>query len=428
MNPGYRALVSTVSTPLLVLCLWGCEVSPAGGNAQTGGTTTSTGGSSETGGSAGATSSSGGAASGGTTSTSGRGGSGGSSTETSANGGRGGSGGSSSATSGGQDTGGTTETGGNTGAGGQAGSGGVRAGGGSTGRDGGGTLPTRTGGASSGGSTGTGGAGAGGESGIGGGGGSTAVGGGKGSSEGCGSANTTSPCSKSGTTCSLTVNSKQRVYYVQLPSGYSSSKPAPVVFQFHPWGGSAEGSLTMYSMSKNFPEAILISPQGLPSGGSSPGWANSNGEDIAFTKAMLADVEGKYCVDKARIFSTGFSYGGMMSFAVACEMSDVFRAIGPMAGSLYSDVGCKGSGPPIAMFGTHGTSDSVVPIADGRAARDKVLKQNHCGKDTKPVDPSPCVEYQGCDEGYPTIWCEWNGDHGMRSFGNTSIAAFFKRF
>jgi polyhydroxybutyrate depolymerase len=423
MNSGYRALVSTVSTSLLVLGLWGCEVSPTSSNEQTGGTTTSSGGSSDTGGSAGASSSSGGSASGGTTSTGGREESGG----TTSSGGRGGSGGNSSTTSSGSETGGSSETGGDTGAGGQAGSEGGSSGGGSTGGDGGRTLPTRTGGAGSGGSTGTG-AGAGGESGTGGGGGTTAVGGGGGSSEGCGSANTTSPCSKSGTTCSLTVNNKERVYYVQLPSGYSSSKPAPVVFQFHPWGGSAEGSLTMYSMSKNFTEAILISPQGLPSGGSSPGWANSNGEDIAFTKAMLADVEGKYCVDKARIFSTGFSYGGMMSFAIACEMSDVFRAIGPMAGSLYSDVGCKGSGPPIAMFGTHGTSDSVVPIADGRAARDKVLKQNHCGTDTKPVDPSPCVEYQGCDEGYPTIWCEWNGDHGMPSFGNASIAAFFKKF
>jgi poly(3-hydroxybutyrate) depolymerase len=171
-----------------------------------------------------------------------------------------------------------------------------------------------------------------------------------------------------------------------------------------------------------------VTPQGLPSGSGGPGWANTNGQDIAFTKAMLADVQSKYCVDNARIFSTGFSYGGMMSFAIGCEMSDVFRAIAPMEGSLYSDFNCKGTGPHIAMFGTHGTSDSVVPIADGRAARDKILQQNHCGTTTTPVDPSPCVKYEGCDPGYDVTWCEWNGDHGIPSFGSAAIADFFKQF
>jgi poly(3-hydroxybutyrate) depolymerase len=224
------------------------------------------------------------------------------------------------------------------------------------------------------------------------------------------------------------VNSKSRTYYVQLPSGYSSSKQYPVIFQFHPWGGSADQALTMYQLSSKIPDAIYVTPQGLDVGGNGAGWANSGGEDIAFTKAMLADVQGKYCVDNARIFSTGFSYGGMMSFAIGCEMSDVFRAIAPMSGSLYSDANCKGTGPHIAMWGSHGTSDTVVPIADGRKALDKILQENHCGTTTTPVDPSPCVKYQGCDPGYDVTWCEWDGPHGIPSFGSASIAAFFKTF
>lgn len=401
--------VQTILAALLVVG-GGCSVSTPATPGETGGSAAGSGGTkvSSSGGATGGQSGSGGVV-----------GTGGSSTPDPGTGGRVGSGGSSTGKGGSSGMGGRIGTGGDVGGGGdgggQPGSGGSTRVGGATGRDAGRDLPPV---AIDGGLGGT----------AGGSGGTTSPGGAGGQSEGCGSSNTTSPCSKSGTTCSLTVNSKARAYYVQLPSGYSSSKPTPVVFQFHPWGGSAEQALTMYSMSKNFPEAILVTPQGLPAGGSSPGWANTNGEDIAFTKAMVADIEGKYCVDKARIFSTGFSYGGMMSFAIACEMADVFRAIGPMAGSLYSDTGCKGTGPHIAMFGTHGTSDSVVPIADGRAARDKILKQNHCGTETKAVDPSPCVQYQGCDEGYPTIWCEWSGDHGMPSFGNAAIATFFKQF
>jgi hypothetical protein len=70
-------------------------------------------------------------------------------------------------------------------------------------------------------------------------------------------------------------------------------------------------------------------------------------------------------------------------------------------GRVVSDFNCKGTGHAIAMWGSHGLSDNVVPLADGEAARDKVLKQNHCGTQTVAIDPSPCVSYQGCDAGYP---------------------------
>lgn len=247
-------------------------------------------------------------------------------------------------------------------------------------------------------------------------------------SSGCGSANTTSACGAKGTTCSVDIAGTPRTYYVQLPSGYSASTPYKLIFQYHPWGGTADQALTMYQLNSKIPDAIYVTPQGLDAGGNGPGWANTNGVDIEFTKAMLADVQGKYCVDNSRIFSVGFSYGGMMSFAVACEMSDVFRAIAPMSGALYSDPQCPGTGPHIAMWGSHGTSDTVVPIANGQAGRDKVLAQNHCGTTTVPVDPAPCVKYEGCDPGYDVTWCEWDGPHGIPSFGSAAIAAFFKSF
>ena len=341
--------------------------------------------------------------SGGTTSSGGQPGSGGAS----GTGGRPGSGGTST----------TSSTGG------QPGSGGTRGTGGTAGRDAGRDAPVGSGGAGTGG-------GAGGAAVDGG---TTSAGGGGGASAGCGSTNTTSPCGKSGTKCSLDVAGATRTYYVQLPASYSSSKQYPVVFQFHPMGGSAEQALNEYGISKGLPDAIYVTPQGLvsTSAGSdagTAGWPNTSGQDIAFTKAMLADVQGKYCVDNARIFSVGFSYGGMMSFALGCEMGDVFRAIAPMSGALYSDRNCKGTGHAIAMWGSHGLNDTVVPIADGRSALAKILLQNHCGTTTVPIDPSPCVSYQGCDTGYPVTWCEWDGPHNVPSFGTSAITAFFKSF
>ena len=142
---------------------------------------------------------------------------------------------------------------------------------------------------------------------------------------------------------------------------------------------------------------------------------------------MIERLEFDYCVDTGRIFSTGFSYGGIMSFTIACEMSDVFRAIAPMSGAMFS--GCRnGAVHSIAMWGSHGISDTVVSIDSGRAGRDVVLSANHCGTETTPIDPSPCLSYQGCDPGYPVTWCEFDGGHTPPSFANAAISDFFQSF
>jgi poly(3-hydroxybutyrate) depolymerase len=143
-------------------------------------------------------------------------------------------------------------------------------------------------------------------------------------------------------------------------------------------------------------------------------------------KDLLGAAQKDYCVDTQRAFAVGFSYGAMFSYAIGCELGGIFRAIAPMSGALLS--GCNLSGKPVAMWGSHGTHDSLVDISLGRQARDKILQQNHCGSQTTPVDPSPCVAYQGCDEGYPVTWCEWDGDHDRPPFGNTAVAAFFRQF
>jgi polyhydroxybutyrate depolymerase len=257
-----------------------------------------------------------------------------------------------------------------------------------------------------------------------------------GTSPGCGSAKTTSSCSKSGgTKCTLTSNSKTREYYLILPATYNPSKPYPVVIMLHGMIATAEMALSWFKeIPTNMPDAIYIAPQGLKhaetGGGANgqevTGWANVNGEDIQFMKDLLGAAQNDYCVDTQRAFAVGFSYGAMFSYAIGCELGGTFRAIAPMSGALLS--GCNLSGKPVAMWGSHGTNDSLVPIATGRQARDKILQQNHCGTQTSPVDPSPCVAYQGCDDGYPVTWCEWDGDHNRPSFGNAAVAAFFKQF
>jgi poly(3-hydroxybutyrate) depolymerase len=208
-----------------------------------------------------------------------------------------------------------------------------------------------------------------------------------------------------------------------------------LVIMLHGMIATAEMALSWFKeIPTNMPDAIYIAPQGLKhaetGGGANgqevTGWANVDGQDIQFMKDLVSAAQKDYCVDSQRVFAVGFSYGAMFSYAIGCELGGIFRAIAPMSGALLS--GCKLSGKPMAMWGSHGTSDSLVPVASGREARDKILHQNHCGTQTVPIDPSPCVAYQGCDEGFPVTWCEWAGDHNRPPFGNSAVAAFFKQF
>jgi poly(3-hydroxybutyrate) depolymerase len=251
------------------------------------------------------------------------------------------------------------------------------------------------------------------------------------------------------------VGGKTRQYFVVLPTGYDNSKPSPVVFAFHGLGGTASqllptgspygGGYALYGVQPGLPNAVFVIPQGLDTGsdaGNQYGWPDTGGQDINFVKAMLTWLETNLCVDKARYFSTGMSYGGVMSETIACQIPDLFRAIGSQAGSLFSTRNCVAK--PIAAWITHGTADTVVKISGDETARDLFIKNNGCDTantgtinlvDTKRIGDAAttdvtCTVYDKCTAGnYPVIWCPVEGEgHDIPSFAGTEIAKFFARF
>jgi polyhydroxybutyrate depolymerase len=228
-----------------------------------------------------------------------------------------------------------------------------------------------------------------------------------------------------------------RQFYVSLPASYDSSQPTRVVFAWHYAGGSASALVSssyggnFYGIQPLLPNTIFVAGQGLlstPGDATTSGWPNTNGGDVAFAKAMIAWVEANFCVDPARILSTGMSYGGIMSDTLGCQMPDVFRAVGVMSGALYNfGTACRSH--PIAAWITHGDADTTVDISGDETARDQFLADNHCGTTTTAVTPSPCVSYGGCDSGYPVVWCEVAGEgHTIPSFAASGIANFFAQF
>src|SRR6185503_10325871 len=186
-----------------------------------------------------------------------------------------------------------------------------------------------------------------------------------------------------------------------------------------------------YGIKSRIPDAIFVSAQGLPdtSGANMgmSGWQNASGRDVAFARALLEWMDTNFCVDKTRVFSIGFSYGAIMTDNLACQLASSFRAVAPVAGAMFGNTrSCVQQ--QVAALMTHGSMDDQVAISGGVAARDYLGGLAHCTTTTMPITPDPCVEYTGCDAGYPAVWCEHTGGHTVPSFHGGAAASLFLRF
>lgn len=218
----------------------------------------------------------------------------------------------------------------------------------------------------------------------------------------------------------MTVNNKQRAYYMKIPDNYDNTHPYRLVFTWHQLGGSAQkivngenpnqgGVLPYYGLeaiANN--SAIFVVPDGL-----NAGWGNQGGEDVTFFDQLVKTVEADLCVDTNLRFSTGFSYGGAMSYALACARASMLRAVAVISGAPLS--GCQGGTDPVAYYGQHGTADSVLNVQLGRQLRDQFVANNGCQRLAAEPQPnggqSVLTKYQGCKDGYPVTWVIHNGDH-----------------
>jgi poly(3-hydroxybutyrate) depolymerase len=241
--------------------------------------------------------------------------------------------------------------------------------------------------------------------------------------------------------CTISVGGTDRQYFVVLPANYNPNTAYPIVFVWHGQNATAQlyignGPLAYFGVRAGFANAIYVVGQGLPStaGGTDYGWANTNGQDVNFTKAMIDWAESNYCVDKTRVFSTGFSYGGIMSLTLGCQMPDVFRALGVISGTMFGGASsCLKN--PIAAWFSHGEADTTLPISGGESARDALVKRNGCDTtNTQTVAMSDgittCTIYNVCTSGnYPVVWCPVPGlGHNEPSWGGSEIAKFFLQF
>jgi polyhydroxybutyrate depolymerase len=166
----------------------------------------------------------------------------------------------------------------------------------------------------------------------------------------------------------LAVNGVERTYLYQIPQGLR--RPAPLLLALHGGFGQGRGmaGLSKFAALADEKGFIAVFPDGLNRQWND-GRGVSNTDDMAFLGALIDLFIAKHGADPRRVYATGISNGGMMSFRLACELPRRITAIGVIAANLPQALAetCS-TGPALPVMMISGTVDPLMPWAGGEIA------------------------------------------------------------
>jgi polyhydroxybutyrate depolymerase len=169
----------------------------------------------------------------------------------------------------------------------------------------------------------------------------------------------------------LTVKGQSRSYLLYVPPGLDSSQPIPVVLGFHGYTGTGSSfrDVTGFNDIADTDGFLAVYPEGeggdhsWNAGGCCAGASMADLDDVAFIRQIMSDLKTIANIDPGRVYATGHSNGAMFVYRLACEMSDTFAAVAPVAGPLFYSP-CKPKGP-VSVIHVHGLADTSVPYTGG---------------------------------------------------------------
>ena len=169
---------------------------------------------------------------------------------------------------------------------------------------------------------------------------------------------------------------RMRTYRLYVPANLKQ-QPAPLIFVLHGGGGSGSNMELMthgdFNRVADRDSAIVVYPDGVGRNWND-GRSNVRSkamqedvDDLGFFRLLIRNLSARYRVDAKRVYSTGISNGGFMSFRLACDAADVFTAVAPVAANLSVDLAprCKPA-RPVSVAILNGTEDPLVPWTGGQ--------------------------------------------------------------
>lgn len=241
-------------------------------------------------------------------------------------------------------------------------------------------------------------------------------------------------------TWTLSVDGVERTALVHLPEaarsgGPEPGEPAPLVLAFHGHGGRATGFARQFGLHREWPEAIVAYPQGLPTPvrlvdpqGKRSGWQMRAGDqedrDLALFDALLERVESEAAVDADRIHVTGHSNGGSFTYLLLEERAAVLASVSPSASGKGRGSGGKAS-REVAVLHAGSPDDRLVRWTWQEAALRGLRRARGCGEG-EPWELDPRVTRFPAEKGADVLLFEHGGGHRHNKAHAGLAVRFFK--
>jgi polyhydroxybutyrate depolymerase len=188
----------------------------------------------------------------------------------------------------------------------------------------------------------------------------------------------TSALAAGDTNATIDFGGTTRQYIVHVPTSYTGKAAVPLVIDYHglllsDTDEEAQAAPHGYASVADTEGFIVVFPNAV--GAPLYGWdvgpccsqTPNSVDDVGFSRALIAKIEGQACIDAKRVYAVGFSMGGGMAMDMACNAADIIAAVAPAAFDLMDPSNnwvCKPS-RPITVISFRSTSDPVVPYNGG---------------------------------------------------------------
>lgn len=147
----------------------------------------------------------------------------------------------------------------------------------------------------------------------------------------------------------ITVDGLSRKYVLNLPPGYYDAAGFSLVIAMHGGGGSASQfeSTSKLTEKANASGFIVVYPEGTGvintwnAGTCCGASASNNINDVKFISMLIDKLVTTYKINPKKVYATGHSNGGMMSYRLACELSTKIAAIAPNGSTMVVTQPCN---------------------------------------------------------------------------------------
>ncbi|UPT68064.1 MAG: T9SS type A sorting domain-containing protein [Sphingobacteriales bacterium JAD_PAG50586_3] len=212
-----------------------------------------------------------------------------------------------------------------------------------------------------------------------------------------------------------------RNYRLYVPAVYNSNTPVPLILNLHGYTSNAteQQFYSYFDPIADTANFLLVMPQGTRDNQNQTFWNAFGGpgpNDVGFLSALIDTINAGYNVNLNRVYSTGMSNGGFMSYKLACELSNRIAAIASVTGTMVTTQfnNCTPT-HPVPVMEIHGTADGTVPYngGSGFAAIPNVLSYWVNNNNCNPVADSSDVPNSNTTDGCTAKRYVWSGgDNG----------------